>query len=710
MKKNFLFTVIILTAYSNFMLPQTETTQNPFFMEWTTPFQTPPFDLIKDEHFLPALTEGISQKRAEIDAIINNPDTPTFQNTIAAMEKSGKLLSKVNRVFSNLNSANSNPQLQKVAEQITPELSKLNNDIYLNETLFNRIKTIYDNKETLNLNKEELRVLENYYLDFVRSGIALNNEDKLKLKEINNELSILQLKFGENLRKETNAIVLVIEKPDDLAGLPDAVIQGAKELAEQNGLEGKWAFNLQRPSFTPFLQYSERRDLREILYKAYLNRGNNNNENDNKEILSKIASLRVKKAHLLGYKTYADFKLERNMAKNAENVLKFLNELWTPSLAQAKIEAADMQNLIKSEGKDYKLEGWDWWYYAEKVKKEKYALDEEMLRPYFKMENVRQGAFDVATKLWGIQFIKLNNISVYEPDVEVYEVREADGTHIGLLYTDYYPRSGKRAGAWASSYRSQSNMDGEYKNPLVINVGNFSKPTESKPALLSFDEVNTLFHEFGHGLNSLFSKSTYPGAKRSPVDFVELPSQIMENWAAHPEVLKMYAKHFETGEVIPDELIEKIQNSQYFNKGFETAEYLAASFLDMDWHTLATPELKEALAFEEKILTNIGLIPEIAARYQSTNFNHIFGGDGYSAGYYGYYWAAVLDADAFEAFLETDLFDKKTAELFRTHILERSGSEDPMDLYIKFRGREPEVDALLKRFGFDRSKDVIGSN
>jgi peptidyl-dipeptidase Dcp len=439
-----------------------------------------------------------------------------------------------------------------------------------------------------------------------------------------------------------------------------------------------------------------------------LNRGNNNNESDNKEILSKIASLRVKKANLLGYNTYADFKLERNMAKNSENVLKFLNDLWTPSLAQAKIEAADMQNLIKSEGKDYKLEGWDWWYYAEKVKKEKYALDEEMIRPYFKMESVRQGAFDIATKLWGIQFIKLNNVSVYQPDVEIYEVKEADGTHIGLLYTDYYPRSGKRAGAWASSYRSQSNMDGEFITPLVINVGNFSKPTEGKPALLSFDEVNTLFHEFGHGLNSLFGKSTYPGARRSPVDFVELPSQIMENWASHPEVLKTYAKHYETGELIPDELIEKIQKSQYFNKGFETAEYLAASFLDMDWHTLSSPDILDALAFEEKSLNKIGLIPEIAARYQSTNFNHIFGGDGYSAGYYGYYWAAVLDADAFEAFLETDLFDQKTAGLFRTHILERSGSEDPMDLYIKFRGREPNVDALLKRFGFAKSKDMIG--
>lgn len=709
MKTYILFFVLLFTNTYN-MHAQTIDQDNPFFTEWNTPFQAPPFDLIKDEHYLPALKEGIKQKRNEIEFIISNREVPTFQNTIEAMEKSGKLLSKVSRVFSNINSANSNPELQRVAEEITPEMSKLRNDIYLNETLFNKIKTLYDDKEKLNLTKEQLKVLDNYYTDFVRSGIALDEKNKSRLKEINNELSMLQLKFGDNLRKETNAVGLVIDSKDDLAGLPDAVIQGAKELAEQNGMNGKWAFNLQRPSFTPFLQYSEKRELREILYKAYLNRGNNNNEFDNKEILSKIAALRVEKANILGYKTYADFKLERNMAKSSENVLKFLRDLWTPATSQAKIEAEDMQRLIDQADEDFKLAGWDWWYYAEKVKKEKYAIDEEMLRPYFKMENVRQGAFDVAAKLWGIQFIKLNNITVYQPDVEVYEVREADGTHIGLLYTDYFPRNGKRAGAWASSYRSQSNMDDEFITPLVINVGNFSKPTEGKPALLSFDEVNTLFHEFGHGLNSLFSKSVYPAAKRSPVDFVELPSQIMENWASHPDVLKMYAKHFETGEVIPDDLIEKINNSQYFNKGFEAVEYLAASFLDMDWHTLTNSELLNAHSFEKESLNKIGLIDEIASRYQSTNFNHIFGDDGYSAGYYGYYWAAVLDADAFEAFLETDLFDKKTAELFRTHILERSGSEDPMDLYIKFRGREPNVDALLKRFGFDKSNDVIGLN
>ena len=695
-----LFIILFLTIfYLTNMLAQT-ISNNPFFEEWNTPFQTPPFSKIKNEHFLPALEEGIKQQRAELDLIVNNSEPPTFENTIAALEKSGKLLSKVSRVFFNLTSANTNDELQKVAEKITPELTKLNNDIYLNEKLYQRIKTIYEERDKLNLSKEELRLLDNYYSDFTRAGIGLSEEKKARLREINQQLSSLQLKFGDNLRKETNALGLVIDKEEDLIGLPEAVIKSASELAEANGLKGKWAFNLQRPSWTPFLQYSQRRELREKLYKAYINRGNNNNEFDNKEIIKQIVQLRIEKAKLLGYETYAHYKLEKNMAKTPETVLKFLNELWLPSINQAKAEAAEMQKLIDEEGGNFKLAAWDWWYYSEKVKKSKYALDEEMIRPYFKMENVRKGAFDVASKLYGIKFIKRTDIEVYDSDVEVYEVQEADGSLVGILYTDYYPRNGKRAGAWMSYYRGQSNMDGEMIYPLVVNVGNFTKPTSDKPALLSFDDVNTLFHEFGHALNGLFNRSVYPGSKRSPVDFVELPSQIMENWASHPDVLKMYARHYRTNEPIPDELIQKIQNSQYFNKGFEQTEYLAASFLDMDWHTLTESINIDVNKFEKNSLNKIGLIPEIASRYQSTNFNHIFGGDGYSAGYYGYSWAAVLDADAFEAFLETDLFDQNVAKSFRENILEKSGSDDPMELYTKFRGREPKVDALLKRLGF----------
>ena len=701
MKSSICFLVLFIGVLSFNMSAQTMNNDNPFFNEYTTPFQTPPFDQIRNEHFLPAFEEGIKLERAELDVIINNTDKPTFENTIAALEKCGKLLTKVSRVFFNLNGSNSNDELQKVAEKITPELSKLNNDIYLNETLFKKIKSINDEKDKLNLTSEELKVLDNYYSDFVRNGIGLDTDKKDRLRKINEELSLSTLKFGDNLRKETNTLGLVIDNKEDLAGLPDAVIQGAAALAKQNGLEGKWAFNLQRPSFTPFLQYSEKRDLREKLYKAYLKRGNNNNEFDNKEIIKKIIALRNEKVNLLGYKNYAEFKLEKNMAKTPETVNKFLADLWKPALEKSKEEVAEMQKLIDAEGGNFKLAGWDWWYYAEKVKKEKYALDEEMLRPYFQMENVRKGAFDVASKLFGIQFVKRDDIPVYQPDVDVYEVKEADGTHIGILYTDYYPRNGKRAGAWKSNFRGQSNMDGEFITPLVVNVGNFSKPTEGKPALLSFDEVNTLFHEFGHALNGLFIKSVYPDAQRSPVDFVELPSQIMENWASHPEVLKMYAKHYQTGEPIPDELIQKIINSQYFNKGFETVEYLAASILDMDWHTLNDVSEIDPVKFEEEKLNEIGLIPEIASRYQSTNFNHIFGGDGYSAGYYGYMWSGVLDSDAFGAFLENGLFDKITAESFRRNILEKSGSDDPMNLYIKFRGREPKPDALIQKLGFN---------
>ncbi|MCS7054297.1 MAG: M3 family metallopeptidase [Ignavibacterium sp.] len=701
MKKLFFFStlsIIINLSSINTMIAQS----NPFFEEWNTPFQTPPFSKIKNEHFLPAFEEGIKQQRQELELILNNTQEPDFNNTIGALERSGKLLSKVSRVFFNLSSANSNDEIQKVAEKITPELSKLNNDIYLNEKLYQKIKIVYDKKDKLNLTTEEQKLLEEYYKDFIRAGVGLDEDKKSRLREINQQLSSLQLKFAENLRKETNAIALVIDNKEDLIGLPESVIKAASELAEANGMKGKWAFNLQRPSWTPFLQYSQRRDLREKIYKAYINRGNNNNEFDNKEIIKQIIALRIEKAKLLGYQTYAHYKLEKNMAKNPENVLKFLNQLWLPAINQAKQEASEMQKIIEKEGGNFKLAAWDWWYYAEKLKKEKYDLDEEMLRPYFKMENVRQGAFDVATKLFGIKFIKRDDIEVYDKDVEVYEVVEENGDHIGILYTDYFPRNGKRAGAWMSYFRSQSNMDGQMIYPLVTNVGNFSKPTSDKPALLSFDDVNTLFHEFGHALNGLFARSTYPGSKRSSVDFVELPSQIMENWASHPEVLKMYALHYQTGEPMPDSLIEKIKKSQFFNNGFQQTEYLAASFLDMDWHLLTEIPSIDVNEFEEESLKKIGLIPEIASRYQSTNFNHIFGGDGYSAGYYGYSWAAVLDADAFEAFLETDLFNRNVADSFRKNILEKMGSEDSMELYKKFRGREPKVDALLRRLGFDK--------
>ncbi len=690
---------ITLSFGLNYLSDQNDT-GNPFFTEWKTPFATPPFNDIKVEHFLPAYEEGMKQHKAEIDAIINNTEKPTFINTIEALEKSGELLTKIDYVFSSLIDANTNDEMQKIATTTAPMLSKHNDDINLNPKLFAKVKELYDHRDNLKLTVEQNTVLENYYKGFVRGGANLTEEQKEIFRKINEKLSVITVKFGENLLKETNAIGLVVDNKNDLAGLPEDVINSAAEMAKSKKQEGKWVFTLQKPSFIPFLQYSERRELREKVFKAYINRGNNDNDNNNKKILSKIAALRVQRANLLGYKTFADFVLERNMAKKPENVYKFINDLWKPAIKSANIEVNDMQNIINKEGASFKLEAWDWLYYAEKVKKEKYALDEEMLRPYFKMENVRQGAFDVASKLYGIKFIERNDIQVYHPDVKVYEVKEADGKHIGIFYSDYYPRDSKRSGAWSGNFRNQSNMEDKYIAPLVFNVGNFSKPTADKPSLMSVDEVSTLYHELGHGLHSLLSNTVYLSSQSVPRDFVELPSQIMENWALEPEVLNMYARHYKTGEPMPQELIDKIRNSQLFNQGFATIEYLAASVLDMDWHTLTDTTEKDVPSFEKQSLSNIGLIPQIESRYQSTNFAHIFSG-GYPAGYYSYIWAEVLDADAFEAFKEKGLFDQATAASFRKNVLERGGSEDVMVLYKKFRGAEPKVDALLKRKGLN---------
>ncbi len=674
--------------------------ENVLLQEWETPFRTPPFDEIKSEHFMPAFLEAMEAEKAEVEAIANNEEGPTFKNTIEALEESGELLDRVSRVFSCLNGANTNDQLQNISKEVAPLRAKHNDDINLNEALFARIEQIYKKKKSLGLTPEQDTLLENYFLGFVRSGANLNDEDKEKLRKINEELSNLYVKFRQNHLKQTNAVGLVIDKNEDLAGLPDGVVQAAAEMAEARDMEGKWVFTLQKPSFIPFLMNSKKRELREIVFKAYVNRGNNNDEFDNNKLISRIAALRVRRANLLGYKTHADYVLERNMAENPENVYKFLNDLWKPALRRAKMEVADMQAIINKEGHDFKLQAWDWWYYSEKVKKEKYALDDAMLRPYFKMENVRNGAFNVAEKLYGIRFVKRNDIQVYHPDVEVFEVLEADGTHLGIFYSDYYPRDGKRSGAWSSSFRSQSNIKGNFIAPLVYNVGNFAKPTSDKPSLMSIDEVGTLFHELGHGLNSLFGNTIYSGSRRVPRDFVELPSQIMENWAMEPAVLKSYALHYETGKAIRQELIDKLENSKNFNQGFMTVEYLAASFMDMDWHVLMDTSERETAAFKKESMEKVGLISEIESRYQSTNFGHIFSSGGYSSGYYSYIWAAVLDADAFQAFKETDLFNKELAASFRKNVLSM-GSNDTMAQYIKFRGSEPKVDALLKRRGLD---------
>ena len=674
--------------------------ENPFFSDWDTPFQTPPFEKIKEEHYLPAMKKGMEQQKEEIDAIAQNAEAPTFENTVAALDSTGALLAKVTSVFYNMMGALTNDELQSIAKEASPLLSKHRDDITLNEQLFGRVKAVYDQKDDLSLIPEQGMLLEKTYKEFVRGGANLDAEKKARMREINKELSLLSLKFSENILKEDNAFELLVESEGDLAGLPQNVVSAAAETAKERGHEGQWIFTLHKPSLIPFLQYSEKRSLREKMFKAYINRGDNNNELDNKEILTKMVALRLERANLLDYKTHAHYILERNMAKQPENVYNLLYQIWEPALKLAKKEAEDIQAMIGEEGKDFKLEPWDWWYYAEKVKKAKYALDDELLRPYFKLENVREGAFAVANKLFGITFEERTDIPKYHEDVEVFEVKEADGTHIGIFYTDYFPRPSKRGGAWMNAYRPQWGQGENKMTPVICNVCNFSKPTAGKPSLLSYEEVETLFHEFGHALHGLLSNVTYRrlAGTNVPRDFVELPSQIMENWAASPEVIKMYARHYETSEVIPQELIDKMQNASFFNQGFAWVERLAASFLDMDWHTLTEATDIDPLAFETASFNKIGLIPEIVSRYRSPYFSHIFAG-GYSSGYYSYTWSEVLDSDAFEAFKEAGLFDQETAQSYRENILEKGGSEDPMILYVRFRGRDPVVEPLLKKTG-----------
>ena len=672
--------------------------KNPFFKEYKTPFKVPPFDEIKEEHYLPAFKEGIKENKLEISAIIENPEKPTFKNTIEALETSGRSISRVAYVFYNMLSSNTNDQLQKISEEAAPLLSKNVDDIFLNERLFIKVKSVYDEKNTLNINTEQLKLLDETYKDFIRNGASLDKEGKEKLRKINEQLSVLTLKFSDNVLKEINDFKMVLENEDDLAGLPESVIQNANREAVESGFTGKWIFTLHKPSFIPFLQYSAKRHLREKIFNAYINLANNNNANDNKNIIKQIISLRIERAKLLGYKTHADYVLEKTMAKTPENVYSLLNQLWNAALQKAKEEGSALQELVLKEGNNFKLEAWDWWYYSEKLRKEKFDLNEEDLRPYFQLDKVREGAFSVASKLYGINFNEIKNIPVYHPDVKVFEVTDADDSHIGILYTDYFPRASKRAGAWMDDFRKQC---GKFKEtPVICNVGNFSKSVGGRPSLLNYDEVETLFHEFGHTLHGLLSKCEYESLSGTsvPRDFVELPSQIMENWTIQPEVLKTFAFHYNTAEPIPDKLIEKIKESSTFNQGFATVEYLAASFLDMDYHTITDINYIDIKEFENTAMAKIGMIPEIAPRYKSTFFNHIFN-FGYDAGYYSYIYAEILDADAFEVFRQKGLFDKATAQSFRQNILEKGGTEDPMILYERFKGSKPEIEPLLKRRG-----------
>ncbi|WP_102408623.1 M3 family metallopeptidase [Parabacteroides bouchesdurhonensis] len=677
-----------------------DTTSNPFFTEYTTPFGVPPFDKIEVAHYKPAFLKGIEEQSKEIDAIVNNSEAPTFENTIVAFDQSGELLKKVSYAFNGQSSVNTTEEIQALEQELSPLLSKHQDDIRMNPGLFARIKAVYESPASSGFDKEQKKLLEKTYKDFVRGGANLDADKQAKLRELNEKISILELTFGQNVLKETNAFQLIVDKKEDLSGLPETSIAAAASAAKNAGMDGKWLFTLHNPSVMPFLQYADNRALREKIFKGYTNRGNNNNANDNKDVVKQLVTARLEKAKLMGDDDFAAFVLEDRMAKDEQNVYKLLNQIWTPALAKAKDELADINAEIKKEGGNFEAEGWDWRYYFEKAKKTKFDMDENEIRPYLELNNVRNGAFYVANKLYGVTFTEIKDIPKPDADAMAFECKDKDGTHLGVLYMDFFTRPGKSAGAWCGSYRSQTYKDGKRLAPVVTTVFNFSKPEEGKPALLSADEAETVFHEFGHALHSLFRDVHYYGVSGVPRDFVELPSQVMEHWVFEPEVLKVYAKHYQTGEVIPQAIVDKIIKSGKYGQGFATTEYVAASLLDMDYHILKEiPADFNVEAFEADVMNKRGLIRQIPPRYRTTYFKHTMEG-GYTAGYYSYIWAEVLDADAFEAYKETgDIFNQEIADKFRTYILTPGGIDDAMVMYVNFRGKEPGIDPLLKNRG-----------
>ena len=678
------------------------TNQNPLLTEQNTPYGVPAFDKVKIEHYMPAFEKAIAENKAEIEAIVNTPEAPTFANTIAALDRSGELLDKVVGVLFNVLEADGNDEMNKIAEEVTPLLSELSDGIILNDALFQRVKAVYEQRETLGLNDEQMRLLTETFKSFANNGANLPEDKKTRLKEINQELGLLSLQFGNNVVAETNAYQLFITDEAELKGLPESAKAAAKEEAVAAGRPEAWLFTPKRTSFTPVLQYCENRELRKELLMAYTTRGNHDNGNDNKDIIVKTMQLRVEKAQLFGYTNPADYILADCMAKDAKTVDAFLESVWEPSLKAAKREAKELQKLLSQDLPGEKLQPWDWWFYTEKLREAKYDLNEEELKPYFELNNVRNGAFQLAHELFGINFEKLEGMPVYNPEVEVFKVTYADGSLVGILYTDYFPRAGKRPGAWMNNICNQYvDANGVDHRPVIINVGNFNKPTQGNPSLLSMDDVETLFHEFGHALHGLLSKATYKSlaGTNTPRDFVELPSQFMENYCYHPQIMKTYAFHYQTGEVMPDELIEKINRASTFNEGFVMTELLSASILDMDYHKMTTTDAFDVNAFEEASMKNMQMIPEIITRYRSTFYNHIFT-TGYAAGYYSYTWSAVLDADAFAAFVETgDILNPEVAKRY-LHLLEQGGTRDAQELYLEFRGKPADPKHLLEKKGF----------
>ncbi|MEY8868700.1 M3 family metallopeptidase [Meridianimaribacter flavus] len=665
-----------------------------------TQFHTAPFSKIKNEDFLPAIKKGIEDAKAEIDAITNNPEAPTFQNTIEALDFSGEQLDRISSIFFNLNSAETNDEIQKIAQEVSPLLSEFSNDITLNETLFKRVKAVYDAKDNLDLTTEQLTLLNKKYKGFSRNGANLPEDKKQQLRDIDKELSKLKLKFGENVLAETNKYELHITNEADLDGLPESAKEEAKQTAEQKDKDG-WMITLQYPSYIPFMTYAKNRELRKKLALAFGAKGFNNDALDNQDIVLKIAKLRHQRANLLGYKTHAHFVLEERMAKNPETVNTFLNDLLEKAKPAAEREFKTLSDFAKELDGIEQLQKWDGGYYSEKLKQKLFDLDDEKLKPYFKLENVINGVFTIAEKLYGLQFEEINTIDKYHDDVLTYKVTDSDGNYISIFYADFFPRAGKRNGAWMTVYKPQYVKNGENSRPHISIVCNFTKPTKTKPSLLTFNEVTTLFHEFGHALHGMLANTTYPSISGTSVfwDFVELPSQVLENWCYEKEALELFATHYETGEVIPMDLIEKIKASATFHEGMQTLRQLSFGLLDMSWHANEAPEtINSVKAHEQKAFENTKLYPDVAENCMSTSFSHIFQG-GYSSGYYSYKWAEVLDADAFEFFKEEGIFSKNVAQKFKDNVLSQGGTEDPMTLYKRFRGKEPQPEALLKRAG-----------
>lgn len=675
---------------------------NPFLSDYNTPFNIPPFERITENDYMPALKAGMEQHNKEIQAIIDNPETATFENTIVALDNAGQLLENVSLAFNSIYEAMSTPRLQEIGTEVFPMLSSHSDEIMMNDKLFARIKTVYDNRQSLNLTTPQKRLLEKYYKDFARNGALLSDEKKAELKKINEELSKLNQKFGDNIVKGINNWKLVVDNKADLAGLPQSSIDVAAEEAAAAGMPGKWVFTLQAPSRLPFLTYCDNRQLRERLFTAYINLANTGEENDNKALINQIITLRTKKAKLFGFNNYAEYATDNVMAKTPAAAEELLMKVWKPAVAKSYEEIADMQAYVDRHGGNFKIAGWDYYYYADKVKQERFNFDENEVRAYFPIESVRQGIFRMAERLYGITFKEVENVPIYHPDVKVYEVLDSESKHLATFMTDYYARRGKRQGAWMFVFQ-EANGTKDIR-PIVYNVGNFTKPTADSPSLLTIDEVETMFHEFGHGLHGMLTRSQYKGNAGTNVDrdFVEFPSQLHEHWMFEPELLKEYARHYRTGEVIPDSLVRKLIESSKFNQGFANTELVGAALLDLKWHQLTDLEGINAAEFERSVAESLGMPEQIPFRYRSTYFNHIFSSDGYAAGYYTYIWAQVLDCDGFEVFQKTgNVFDPATAARLK-HVLESGNDEDPMTLYEGFAGHRPDAGALLRDKGLDK--------